>query len=585
MKKQRNKPNRQREKQQTPKPTKNEARYRSRNDGVYREGHRDDLVRYQIRARQSEDWRAVLAGSEPAIVLPIGQVNSEELERCRHAVIEMHGKPAQEEPYYEEFDQFLTPKQLEALGNSMPVIMMTYVERQFDVTLRREHSSLQNRVRDSIEFGLGQGLQRIGRLWFARHEAETVASTAAAEFAAGRFAQSWKPAHESRSVDDWCEYVLTSARAGNLWERADHFIDPTKSDDFIKAEIRAIRGPAATVDIERQFWQTIVIGLINCKGHDGKQASAQRQISRSFQTGKPVARADVLGFMGVDRVPIQLINVMALAYFDMPDADRLFPTFRFHYPDFEALSVLGALTRGQSVRIDAKTARRLSKSLSNPKPFGVKSSEDNPPQVLTPDEFLRHAMARVGSDKWWSHVLQSSPDNFGVRHVHKGENLGAIEPGVALDDRACQKLITKLLGELMSAFAFKYGEIDECRIWQYVPLGNVMLIDMERMMKNFHHDVGLILLHLVDALAAGLHQGLGLDDVNAINPQWPGYYREMVRIAAASHAVMRVIAPRLCNRRQLDLHYYARYLTDLEYQTAHAHGETTARRILDVLRY
>lgn len=339
-------------------------------------------------------------------------------------------------------------------------------------------------------------------------------------------------------------------------------------------------------DIERQFWQTIVIGLINCKDRDGAQASAQRQISRSFQTGKPVARANVLDFLGVTRGPIQLIDLMALAYVEMPDVHRLFPTFQFHYPDFEALAALGALTRGHSVRIDAKTARRLRKSLSNPRPSGVTSSTESPPQVLTPEQFVRHAMVRVGSDTWWSHVLQSPPDNFGVRHFRKGENLGTFVPGpdtLALDVPASERMIKRLMDTLVSSFAFRHGKLDECRIWQYLEPGNVMIVDPERWEKASRNDVGLAVMNLVEALAAGFHQGLGLDEFQTFSPQWPGYYREMVRIAAASQSVMNVVAPRLCDRRKVDLRYYARYLTDREYQAAHARGETTGRRILDIL--
>ena len=588
MTKQKNKKDQQRKKQQTQKPSKNRARYRERTDVVYCEANLDNVIRHQIRVGQNSEWIAVLNGGAPAIILPNGEVDRDELERCRNLVIDMHGEAAPEEPYYDEFDQYLTPKQLDNLRNTKPVIMMAYVERQFDVKLQREHSLLQNRVRDAIEFGLGQGLQYTGRLWFIRDQAWTVPATDAATFAAGLFPESWKPANENASEDEWSTYVQVLASAGNLHERAVHFMDPAKSDELIKADIRAIRGPKPTTDIERQFWQTIICGLLNCRGHDGPQASAQRQISRSVQFAKPASRADVLNFLGVTRTQTNLIDLMALAYFEMPDAHRPFPTFHFHFPDFEMLAALGALTRDKCVRIDAKTALRLGKILSHPKPSGVESSQDNPPQPLTPVQFLRHAMARVGSDAWWAHVLQSPPDNFGVRHLRKGEDLGPVPPGsdsLALNDGAAREAIARLLVPLMSRFAVRLGKFSESRFWQYLVQENIMLLNMERMAEACRNDVGLIALNLVDALAAGLHQGLGLDEFQTISPQLPGYYREMARIAAASLTVMQVIAPRLCERRELDLRYYARFLTDREYRMANLRGETTGCRILEILGY
>jgi len=586
MKKRTKKADRQQQNQQKQKQSRNQARYRERNDIVYSEANRDDLIRHQMRVGHAPYWIAVLNGSAPAIVLPVGEVDKDELERCRHLVSEMHGEAAPEEPYYEEFDQFLTPYQLDALGHTKPVIMMAYVERQFDTKLQRQNSLLQSRVRDAIEFGISQGIQYIGRLWLSIEEGKHGTADAASTCAVFLFSEVWAPQYTGEEAEWWSGYVEDLKGAGSLQERAQHFVEPAQTHELIKAEISTIRGVSSTTNIERRFWHTIILGLINCKDHDGPQATAHRRISGSLQTTKPVDRADILEFMGVTRAPVALIDLMTLAYFEMPDAYRLFPTFHFHAPDFEALAVLGALTRNRSVRVDAKTAARLAKILSYPTPANGLSSEKLPPEVLTPKQFLRHAMARVGSNTWWTHILQSTPDNFGVRHFRRGEDLSLVKAdadSLALDDSTGEQVFTSLLRRLMTKFTFRFGEIDHTRTWQYLVPGNIMVVDFERVMESSRGDAGLAALNLVDALAAGIHRGLGLDEFQTMSAQLPGYYREMVRVAAASHTVMQVIAPRLCERRELDLRHYARFLTDREYQMAALRGETTGYRILEIL--
>ena len=141
MKKQNDKQKRQNQRQQKKTSSKNDARYRKRDDGVYREAHRDNLIRHQIRIGHTPPWIAVLNGTAPGIVLPIGEVDTEKLEACRQTVRDMHGKAAPETAYDKELDQYLSPEQLEALSQGLPVIMMAYVERQFDITFQRSFCS------------------------------------------------------------------------------------------------------------------------------------------------------------------------------------------------------------------------------------------------------------------------------------------------------------------------------------------------------------------------------------------------------------------------------------------------------------
>src|SRR5690554_5435183 len=127
MKKQTNKQKRQTQRQQKKSSSNNSARYRKRDDGVYREAHQDDLIRHQWGVGHSPDWIAVLNGTAPGIVLPVGEVDNDVLESCRQAVLDMHGEPAPETVYDPEFDQYLIPDQLNTLDLGMPVIMMAYV--------------------------------------------------------------------------------------------------------------------------------------------------------------------------------------------------------------------------------------------------------------------------------------------------------------------------------------------------------------------------------------------------------------------------------------------------------------------------
>ena len=581
MKKQNNKQGRQRQRQ--PKtPSKNHARYRKRDDAVYREAHRDDLIRHQIRVGHSPEWIAVLNGTAPAIVLPHEEVDMAELKSCRQAVLDMHGKPAPETPYDEEFDQYLTPQQLDALKHARPVIMMAYVERQFDIKLQRENSLLQNRVRDGIEFGLGQCLLYIGRLWSSSiGDATKMTATAATDRAVRLFANAWKPSDEDAKKDEWHIHVMSLQSAGHLHERAEHFVDPDEADELIKSDVSAVRGSVALTDLERQFWHTTAIGLLNCKGHDGPQASAHRQISRSLQTAEPIAPAHLLDFMGVTRKPVTLVDLMALAFFELPDAHRLFPVFHFHFPDFEALAALGALTRNRSVRIDMKTAARFTKILSYPKPSGRATLEETAPKALTPDQFLRHAMARVGQDAWWTQILQSPADNFGVRHVKVGVLMPSTEEGaLKLENLARTEPFATLLNLVQIRYRLQVETLPENRIWECPASSDVAILDLSRMLQYCGSDSGAIAQTLVELAAAGLCQQFDHADAQTSNPDEPGYYREMVRVAAASLTAMRVLAPDCCKRRELDLRYYARFLTDREYQAMYIYGEITGYIIL-----
>ena len=137
--------------------------YRHRDDTAYVEASRDALLRHLIKVGHSPAWIEVLMGCAPGIVLPTGEVDQHELELCRQAVIELHGKAAPETPYDDELDQYLTPDQRKTLGQGKPVIMMAFLERQLKLGVTRQNTDLQSRVRDAIAFGMAQSLQYIGR--------------------------------------------------------------------------------------------------------------------------------------------------------------------------------------------------------------------------------------------------------------------------------------------------------------------------------------------------------------------------------------------------------------------------------------
>jgi len=562
------------------------ARFRDRDDAAYRQAHRDDVIQHQIDLGHTPAWIAVLTGSAPAIILPVGDVNAEELERCRQAVLDMHEFAAPEEPYYDEFDQYLTPRQLERLRKGYPVIMMAYFERQFDLDKHREHSLLQNRVRDSIEFGLAQALQFIGRLFVSRTAAPVIYAKVSTEQAI-ELLKGWIRQHDDEDQQtQWGEYILHLKKVGGLHPRAAHFVDPTSADDLIRADIKAARATVNGRNLERRFWYTVVNSLLATRGHDGKQASAHRKMSNALKLMKKIVRGHWLDFYGVTRPSVSLVDILALAYFEMPDAYRLFPAFHFHFPDMEAAAALGALSRDRLVRVDEKTTARLLRILSFPETKGLESSAELAPEPMTANEFLRHAMDRVGTEEWWKQVLENSPDNFGIRHFRKGH---CSQPTQSTDiprtaAGVCSHPVAKkLLSFAEQRFDLRIGQNALGRIWHYPLVGKLAVLDLERMADYCQDDDNLLIANLVEFTAAGTDDMLGLKGLQTNSPQKVGYYREMVRVAVASETVMSKFETRIPEFRALDLRYYARFLTDREYESCRQAGEATGQLILDFI--
>lgn len=562
------------------------ARFRDRDDAAYRQAYRDDVVQHQIDLGHTPAWIAVLTGSAPAIILPVGGVDADELEKCRQAVLDMHGAAAPEEPYYPEFDQYLTPTQLERLRKGSPVVMMAYFERQFDVDKQREHSLLQNRVRDSFEFGLAHALQFIGRLFASREAAHIIFAKVATDQAIGLLKGWIRPEDDDVQQEQWGEYILHLKKVGGLHPRATHFVEPKLADDLIRADVQAARMTVNGRNLERRFWYTVVIGLFATRGHDGKQASAHRKMSNALQLMKAIARRVWLDFYGVTRPSVALVDVLVLSYFEMPDAYRLFPVFHFHSPDMEASAVLGALSRDRMVRIDEKTTARLLKILSFPKAKSRDSSAESAPERMTADEFLRHAMDRVGSEDWWKQALTSPPDNFGIRHFRKGDcfqPIGSSEHPRTIADVCSHPIAKRLLSFARQRFDLRIGQNSLGRIWRYPMAGRLAVLDLDRMAEYCRNDTNLVIANLVELTAAGMDDMLGLKGLQTNSPQRVGYYREMVRVAVASETVMSKLETRIPQFRALDLRYYARFLTDREYESFRQAGEATGQLILDFI--
>ncbi|WP_193337159.1 hypothetical protein [Devosia beringensis] len=592
--------------------------YRHRNDDAYVEASRDDLLRHQLKVGINLAWIEVLNGGAPGLILPTGDVDMQELERCRLAIIDLHGKAAPETPYDEEFYQYLTPEQLQALKLGKPIIMMCYVERQFELSIKRKNSDLQNRVRDSISFGMAQALQYLGRYMAEPDVALTktvdgVVRDAAALISvewwpqAGRLKakkpsekrkkkrprppieQSSAPTMEERQIRLLKERFLPLMelhRTGVLSACRALFMKPDAFEKIIKEDVLAAKKSDEAQDLERQFWYSVAAGLLRCNLHDGEQASAQRPISEALKTMKPVARADQMQFLGVTKSQVSPADLVALAYFKLPDAYRVFPIHHFYFPDFEAAAALGELSRHQVARIDIRTAERLAKLLELPTPTAKQVSRKQVPPTFTREQFLRYAMTRIGSEHWWTQVLKITPDNFGIRYIWPGMDARPSE--VDFHSRLYWENISRieLLGslqrEVQKGYIVQFRKPVDARIWKCPPgpVGaNVAIVDKDYLVEYCKDPSAW-----AEVLVALLTLRMRFEGDNrfeqTVTPLLPGYYLTLTRIASATLVFMRAYFPERCIRSELDLQHYSRFLTNREFDTIRYEGELTGNAIL-----
>jgi hypothetical protein len=279
--------------------------YRHRNDKAYIEASRDDLLRHQLKVGHSFAWIEVLGGNAPGIVLPTVPVDEQELDQCRRKVVALHGKAAPETPYDQEFDQFLSPDQLQMITVGKPVIMMCYVERQFDLSIKRQNTDLQNRVRDGISFGMAQSLQYLGRYMADPSVSLTKTVDGVVRDAAELISDDWWPQAgrvkakeppakyrkmrkrpgakkgsfptlESRQIkpsDQRFDPLMELHRAGVLSDRRALFMMPDAFDKLVKEDVLAAGKSDDTRNLERQFWYSVASGLLRCNLRDGEQVT------------------------------------------------------------------------------------------------------------------------------------------------------------------------------------------------------------------------------------------------------------------------------------------------------------------------
>lgn len=591
--------------------------YRHRDDEAYVEASRDDLLRHQLKVGHSPAWIEVLSGSAPGLILPTGDVDKQELERCRLAIIELHGKAAPETPYDEEFNQYLTPVQLQALKLGKPIIMMCYVERQFELSIKRKNTDLQNRVRDGISFGMAQALQYLGRYMAEPDVSLTKTVDGVVRDAAALMSVEWwpqagrlkakKPSKklpappvessaptmkegQIRLLKERFLPLMELHRTGVLSDCRALFMKPDAAEKMIKEDVLAAKKSDDARDLEKQFWYSVAAGLLRCNLYDGEQASAQRPISEALKTMKPVARADQMQFLGVNKSQVSPADLVALAYFKLPDAYRVFPVHHFYFPDFEAAAALGELSRHQVARIDIRTAERLAKLLELPTPAPKPVSREQVPPTFTDEQFLRYAMARIGSDAWWTDVLKATPDNFGVRYIWRG--MDANPPEVDFHARLYWETISMIepLGSLLQkvnrGYIVQFRKLTDGRIWTCPPAppgAKIAILDMHCLADYCGNDPSAWAEVLIALLALRLRIEGDKRYEQTITPLLPGYYLTLTRIASASLVFMRIYFPERCIRSELDLEYYSRFLTNREFDRMTCEGELTGYSILTAL--
>jgi hypothetical protein len=507
-------------------------------------------------------------------------------------------------PYDPEMDQYLGPQQLDDLKRGLPVVVSPFLERQLRLDVQRKNTALQHRVRTSLTFGISTTLEILGRLQASRRSATEMTKETAVDKAllfispnnmlalTGILGGKSKFGTKYSNTDAVIEKLKKIQVRGSLAENQDHYGGPEGTRTHILDEIEAVKqadalpenAPMRATNAAIRFHRQVATGLIRCWEHDGQHTTAHRDWSRARQTNEPVRHGIRWTFMGPARVPIDLVDLMSLALFDLPDAYRAFQVHGAKRAYVEAAAALGSLFRGNLTRVDLDVAYLLQQIWLRQSTLG--STEAARFEPVTPDQFLWYAMMRVGKPQWWAGAIYSVRSPTGAMHLLRGH---AHQPACLRNDKRFDELarsvrsnetihqLAKLCKEAGYLLAVAKIELS-LLTWRFTS-DSTCILDLASIARFEDQAVARAVEYAIEATAEVLLKVIA-SNAQTVDRLVPGYYRTWAIVSTASSAVLSDLAPDRCEEKAVDLQYFRTFLTDAEFKAC----DFTGKMIGDEIR-
>lgn len=572
---------------------------RNKSDRAQVEAHRDELLKHYLATGHSKAWLRVLTGEQPGIILPTGDVDQNELAKCRSTIGKYFAIKAPEAVFNEDLASWLSDSQLADLAAGKPAILTHVVERQLAPAVPRSNTSLVSRYRDSAEFGVAQALFYIGLLTKSSANAANTDEAGAVLWAAGELVKQWLPKSIRMKKSGSYKYLLHMHKEGKRDELRSQYLDPRAAKVQVLDYVALAHRSESSRVAELRFWRTVLFGILRTVDHPAQQASSQSLLSRALRGLARFSRTEWLTYRGDLRGPVGVDELVALAYLGLPDIERMFPIHAASAPRFKVAAALGELSRGRMARLDIADLMIIAELMNTntEHPAAASAATTNAsPIPMSADEFLQHSVRRAGDEAWWQGALALPLDGNSALHLSKQVAYRYSNGGQSIDHKGFNAVELEFasadLRRILCQFAANEGytvidrPLDGQNLSGILPIGTEMAAILDVVgHRRFGDEQGDRLLESLVQLAAGSTRAfLGLENAQAEYPLRPGYWREKVRANVATQVVLGTRIPKCKERLNCDLSLYARYLTDHEFGVCAARGELTGSIIAEYIK-
>lgn len=560
-------------------------------DRAYVEAHRDELLKHYIAVGHSKAWISVLMGERPGILLPRLQVDRDELTKLRDLVKQYFILEAPEAVFPDEIARWLSDDQLHALSAGKPILFTQLVERHLRPAEPRANTNLVSRYRNSEEFGIAQSLFYIGLL--THGDPKNVTEEGAVDSAIAKI-------REKRPFAGWLRghpvnYLKNRHKDGKRADRIRNYYGGKNVNEEVRRRVREARRSEAARIAELRFWLTVLSAVLKTSPQPDQQVVSHNILSRAARALLEFPRREWLNFRGDRRGAVDEVDLLALAYLDLPDVARIFPNKAVSAPRFRASAALGRLSRGCLARLTAEDRIQLVE-LGNPahhaSPSGYHVSASLPPP-MTADEFLLHAKRQTADDLWWLQALAQPFDQELAVHLRRdvpllvpdlGEDAAFNGAEAEFQDDPLFRILAQFLAE--HGYTLKDGTFHTGYLYgiRQIDGDRLAILDV-RAHRRFGAQQNYRLVESLVALAATCTRAnIGPGQLQAEDKSKPGFWREQVRIAVALKTVLAKRQPEILERLDTNIESYNSALTDLERDVCYSAGEFTGALIGEFVR-
>jgi hypothetical protein len=147
-------------------------------------------------------------------------------------------------------------------------------------------------------------------------------------------------------------YLKHMHKEGKRDDRRSQYLDPRTAKAQVRDYVTLAHRSEASRMAELRFWTTILFAILRTVDHPAQQASSQSLLSRALRGLTRFSRTEWLTYRGDLRTPVGIDELVALAYLDLPDIERMFPIHAASAQRFRVAAALGELSRGRMARLD-----------------------------------------------------------------------------------------------------------------------------------------------------------------------------------------------------------------------------------------